>query len=84
MMDGQNMHTQDNQSPIDPIPNRPRWSWRYILTLAGLVMLGITPWASAQAPQPNMPAYCPPLTAIANPSLFDVFWGTTPIRFPYQ
>jgi hypothetical protein len=84
MMDDQTMHTQNGQAPIDSEPKQHRWSWRYILTMAGLVVLGITPWASAQNPPPNMPAYCPPLTAIANPTMFDVFWGTTPIRFPYQ
>lgn len=52
--------------------------------MAGLFVLGITPWASAQLPAPDYPAYCPPLTFIQTPSLFDLFWGTTPIRFPYQ
>ena len=54
------------------------------MTFAGLVVLGITPWAQAQLPPPNLPAVCPPLTAFASPSLFDFFWGTTPTRFPYQ
>jgi hypothetical protein len=54
-----------------------------ILTFAGLVVLGVAPWAKAQLPQPDFPAYCPPLTAFANPTLFDVFFGTTPIKFPY-
>jgi len=51
--------------------------------MAGLLVLGITPWAQAQQPQPDFPAYCPPLTAFATPTLFDVMFGTTPIRFPY-
>ena len=63
-------------------PASTRWS--RILTMAGLVVLGVAPWAQAQLPQPNLPAFCPPLTAFANPTMFDVFWGTTPIRFPYQ
>ena len=60
--------------------------WSRIVTLASLVVLGITPWASAQlAPLDPPPAViCPPLTAIATPTLFDVFFGTTPIRFPFQ
>lgn len=58
--------------------------WRRIVTLAGLVVLGVTPWAHAQLPPPDLAAVCPPLTAFATPSLFDFFWGTTPIRFPYQ
>ncbi|MBK8269833.1 MAG: hypothetical protein IPK83_16690 [Planctomycetes bacterium] len=58
--------------------------WGRIFTLAGLVVLGITPFAHAQLDPPNYPALCPPLTALANPTLFDLFWGTTPIRFPYQ
>ncbi len=57
--------------------------WSRALTLAGLVVLGITPWANAALPQPDLPAVCPPLTAFAHPTLFDVFWGTTPIKFPY-
>lgn len=60
--------------------------WSRIATLAGLAVLGITPWAQAQlAPLDPPPAViCPPLTAIATPTLFDVFFGTTPIRFPFQ
>lgn len=61
-----------------------KWSWGRILTLAGLVVLGVAPWAQAQLPPPNDPALCPPLTAFAGPTLFDTFWGTSPIRFPYQ
>ncbi len=61
-----------------------KWSWSRITTFAGLIILGITPWAQAQLPPPNLPAVCPPLTAFASPSLFDFFWGTTPIRFPYE
>lgn len=68
--------------PMEPRPSR--WSWRRITTLAGLVVLGVTPWAQAQLPPPNDPAFCPPLTAFAGPTAFDLFWGTTPIRFPYQ
>ena len=83
-MDSQTIHPQNDQASTDAALSKPRWSWRHIITLAGLVVLGITPWVSAQNPPPNMPAYCPPLTAIANPSLFDLVWGTTPIRFPYQ
>ena len=84
MMDAPNTHTHDGQAPTDSAPPKPRWSWRYILTVAGLVVLGITPWASAQNAQPDFPAFCPPFTDIANPTMFDVFWGTTPIRWPYQ
>ncbi len=58
--------------------------WRNIVTLAGLIVLGITPWAQAQLPPPDQPAFCPPLTSLATPTLFDMFWGTTPIRFPFQ
>ncbi len=58
--------------------------WRNIVTLAGLIVLGITPWAHAQLPPPDQPAFCPPLTSLATPTLFDMFWGTTPIRFPFQ
>jgi hypothetical protein len=83
-MNDQILPLPDEPDSTDSAPFKTRRPWRHILTLAGLAVLGITPWASAQAPQPNMPAYCPPLTAIANPSLFDLFWGTTPIRFPYQ
>ncbi len=65
---------------------QPRRSWRDILTLAALAVLGITPWAQAQLqpPQPPPPVVCPPLTAIATPTLFDVFFGTIPFRFPFQ
>lgn len=58
-------------------------SWRNAIFMAGLVVLGVTPWASAQLPTPDLPALCPPLTAFAHPSFFDVMWGTTPIRWPY-
>jgi hypothetical protein len=58
--------------------------WRNIVTLAGLIVLGITPWAQAQLPPPAQPAFCPPLTSLATPTLFDVLFGTLPIRFPYQ
>ncbi len=70
------------RTPLEP--ERRRVSWRNIVTMAGLIVLGITPWAQAQQSPPDMPAYCPPLTAFATPTLFDVFWGTTTIRFPYQ
>lgn len=58
--------------------------WRNIVTLAALIVLGITPWAQAQLPPPTQPAFCPPLTSLATPTLFDVLFGTTPIRFPFQ
>lgn len=60
--------------------------WKRIAAMAGLAVLGITPWAQAQlAPLDPPPAViCPPLTAIATPTLFDVYFGTTPIRFPFQ
>lgn len=58
--------------------------WRRAFTLAGLLVLGVAPFAQAQLDPPNYPAVCPPLTFLANPTLFDMFWGTTPIRFPYQ
>lgn len=67
-----------------PESPQPGWSWGRIITFAGLVVLGVTPWAQAQLPPPNDPALCPPLTAFAGPTFFDYFWGTTPIRFPYQ
>ncbi len=79
--------TEPNESSdhLNPAaPPRLRDRWRRILTLAGLIVLGLTPWAHAQLPPPNQPAFCPPLTSIATQSLFDVLWGTTPIRFPYQ
>lgn len=70
-------------SPMEPADVS---RWRRIATLAGLAVLGITPWAQAQlAPLDPPPAvFCPPLTAIATPTLFDVWFGTTPIRFPFQ
>lgn len=78
------MQTQDVQ-PIEAKSEEPtQRSWHRIMTLAGLAVLGLTPWASAQQATPDLPAYCPPLTAFASPTLFDVFFGTTPIRFPYQ
>ena len=69
-----------------PMENGDPSRWTRIATLAGLAVLGITPWAHAQlAPLDPPPAViCPPLTAIATPTLFDVFFGTTPIRFPFQ
>lgn len=61
-----------------------RVRWIRVITYAGMIVLGITPWARAQLDPPNNPAFCPPLTAFASPTLFDVFWGTTPIRFPFE
>lgn len=58
--------------------------WRNIVTLAALIVLGITPWAQAQLPPPAQPAFCPPLTSLATPTLIDVLFGLTPIRFPFQ
>lgn len=57
--------------------------WSRVLTMAGLAVLGLTPWANAALPQPDLPAICPPLTAFAHPTFFDFLWGTTPIKFPY-
>lgn len=74
----------NTKQPNHLAPDRPRWSWSRISTIAGLFLLGVAPWASAQLPTPNLPALCPPLTAFAGPTMFDLFWGTTPIRFPYQ
>ncbi len=71
---------------ISPMEAADVSRWRKIATLAGMAVLGITPWAQAQlAPLDPPPAViCPPLTAIATPTLFDVWFGTTPIRFPFQ
>ena len=55
-----------------PAPQAEGRSWGRIITLAGLIVLGVAPWAQAQQPLPNLPAYCPPLTAFAHPTLFDV------------
>ena len=74
----------EHDSRIEIVAPVRRFSWSRVFTLAGLIVLGVTPWAQAQLPPPNFPAYCPPLTAFANPTLFDMFWGTTPIRFPYN
>lgn len=72
--------------PARPVesPSPAGLSWRRIVTIAGLVVLGITPWAQAQQPPPDLPAFCPPLTSIATPTLFDMLFGTLPIRFPFQ
>jgi len=78
------MTVQDTHLEGEELPRGTRWSWHRIVTLAGLTVLGLTPWASAQQATPDLPAVCPPLTAFASPTLFDVFFGTTPIRFPYQ
>lgn len=61
-------------------------SWRNIVTMASLFVLGITPWAQAQLPplNPPPPVLCPPLTGIATPTLFNVLFGTSPFRFPFQ
>ncbi len=70
--------TSDESAPI-------RLSfWTRAITFAGLIVLGVTPFAHAQLAPPNLPALCPPLTSIATPSFFNLFWGTSPIRFPYQ
>jgi hypothetical protein len=66
-----------------PRESAHRQSWRNTIFMAALVVLGIAPWAKAQLPTPDLPALCPPLTAFAHPTLFDIFWGTTPIRWPY-
>lgn len=58
--------------------------WTRVFIFAGLLILGITPWAQAQLATPNEPALCPPLTSIATPTLFDALFNTTPIRWPYQ
>ncbi len=73
-----------NESASNAAP--PRWSWQRIATAASLIVLGITPWAQAQLPPLSSPppVLCPPLTAIATPTLFDVLFGTSPIRFPFQ
>ena len=57
--------------------------WQRATTLGALAVLGLTPWAQAQQPLPDFPAVCPPLTAFATPTLFDVWFGTAPIRFPF-
>ena len=75
------MSSIQDQQNRDALPAAGRWS--RIVTLAGLVVLGLTPWAQAQQPLPDYPAICPPLTAFATPTLFDVFFGTHPFRFPY-
>jgi len=76
------VETRVSETPADEGVSR----WSRIATLAGLAVLGITPWAQAQLPPLDPPpaVICPPLTAIATPTLFDVFFGTTPIRFPFQ
>ena len=73
----------ETKSKSKPKKSSPRRNWRDIIFMAGLIVLGITPWAQAQLPPPAYPAFCPPLTAFASPTAFDLFWGTTPIRFPY-
>lgn len=59
-------------------------SLRRILTIGGLVVLGMTPWAQAQLAQPPLPAICYPLTAFARPTLFNVLFGLPVFRFPFQ
>jgi len=74
------MDTNSNPQLPTSGPNR----WQRVLTLAGLFVLGLTPWAMAQQAQPSQPVYCPPLTAFATPTLFDFWFGTTPFRYPFQ
>ncbi|MBX3394033.1 MAG: hypothetical protein KF841_01565 [Phycisphaerae bacterium] len=81
--------TENRETIPVPTPDQdaapsPISFWRRIATLAALLVLGITPFAQAQLDPPNYPSVCPPLTSLANPTLFDLLWGTTPIRFPYQ
>jgi len=76
------MEKQPELNATEPVVELP-WTWRQRLTLAGLAVLGLTSWAEASQAVPNYPAVCPPLTAFATPTLFDVWWGTAPIRFPY-
>jgi len=82
--------TEDNACiddvEIDESPDAARGPgfWSRTLTLAGLIVLGVAPWAQAQLPPPNQPAFCPPLTSLATPTLFNVLTGTTPFRFPFQ
>jgi hypothetical protein len=71
----------ENDGPVES--NAPGF-WSRTLMMAGLIVLGITPWAHAQLAPPNEPAFCPPLTSLATPTLFNVFTGTTPFRFPFQ
>jgi hypothetical protein len=59
-------------------------SIKRVLTFAGLIVLGITPWASAQLAQPTRPAACYPLTAFARPTILNVLWGLPVFRFPFQ
>jgi len=59
-------------------------SIKRIMTLAGLLALGVTPWAQAQLPQPTLPAGCYPLTAFARPTLYNVLFAVPVFRFPYQ
>lgn len=59
-------------------------AFKRIMTLAGLIVLGVTPWASAQLPQPSLPAVCYPLTAFARPTLWNVLFGQPVFRWPYQ
>lgn len=73
-----------NLNGVSPAEEPPPSPWQRAITLAGLLVLGVTPFAHAQFDAPTYPAYCPPLTAFSNATLFDMFWNTTPIRFPYQ
>jgi hypothetical protein len=75
--------TESRPAGLPSSENSVQGRWGRIITLAGLVVLGVAPWAPSQQPLPNLPAYCPPLTAFAHPTLFDLFSGTAPIRFPY-
>lgn len=76
--------TQPAVESTDETAPLPLGFWSRAVMFAGMIVLGVTPWAQAQLSAPNQPAFCPPLTSIANPTLFNLFWGTTPIRFPYQ
>lgn len=77
-----NHDVDDGETKVEPTVATGFWS--RTLTIACLIVLGITPWAHAQLAAPNEPAFCPPLTSLATPTLFNFFTGTTPFRFPFQ
>lgn len=81
---GETDSAQSSVECSDEATPLPLGFWTRAVMFAGMIVLGLTPWAHAQLSAPNQPAFCPPLTSIANPTLFNLFWGTTPIRFPYQ